>query len=117
MSQIPRAAAEAVARGLRDNGWQKTRHRLCWANSLLATRERHIREAETLLEAALPYLRNLLIKEIADEVSLSHDWQLDDPRYSYVEVQIDKDTYRQLCAAQESAEVSQSDNVGTETGG
>ena len=51
------------------------------------------------LEAVWPHLRSLAWKEIGDEVALSHDWQLDDPRIGYVEVQMDKDTYRQLMAA------------------
>ena len=32
-------------------------------------------------------------KEIADEMGLSHAWQVDDPRIHYVDIQIDKETY------------------------
>lgn len=40
--------------------------------------------------------RAATLKEIADEIALSHDWQLDDPRINYVDVQMDKYTYRML---------------------
>lgn len=72
-----------------------------------------------ILRAALPHLRahqievqtrighalgrQEALKEIADEMGLSHAWQMDDPRVNYVDVQIDKDTYRQLVAARDAS--------------
>lgn len=35
-------------------------------------------------------------EQIADEISLGDDWQVEDPRISYVDVQIDKDAYLRL---------------------
>jgi hypothetical protein len=62
-------------------------------------------EVHTVLDAVGPLIagdsRNEAFKEIADEMGLCTDWQLDDPRIGYVDVQLDKDTYRQLMAAGE----------------
>lgn len=35
-------------------------------------------------------------EQIADEISLGEDWQVEDPRISYVDVQIDKEGYLRL---------------------
>lgn len=56
MTDIPEEAAVALARALRNNGWQKTSHTLGWETSLPTTRERHTREAFVLLEAVIPHL-------------------------------------------------------------
>lgn len=40
-------------------------------------------------------------KEIADEMGLSHAWQVDDPRINYVDIQIDKETYLGLLEERE----------------
>lgn len=55
-TEIPRPAAEALAKALRENGWQKTTNRLCWETSRPTTRERHMTEAYSLIAAALPHL-------------------------------------------------------------
>ena len=57
MTEIPEEAAIALAKALRDNGWQKTNFRLCWETSRPTTWERHTREAHALLEAVMPHLK------------------------------------------------------------
>lgn len=49
-------------------------------------------------EYGLGYLkgRQEMLEEFRRECSRGEDWQVSDPRFTYVDVQIDKETYRML---------------------
>lgn len=110
---IPEEAVEAVARHVyfakRGVHWN-----FIWADEAKrAQAQQEAREAAVAaLGDALPHLRSLQVEtqvrigrelgraeaweEIADAVSLGEDWQVEDPRISYVDVQVDKDMYLKL---------------------
>jgi len=50
------------------------------------------------LEAALPALRLAILRE---EIGLGDDWQIEDPRISYVDVQVEKETYLEVHGGRE----------------
>jgi hypothetical protein len=49
--------------------------------------------AREALTAAFPALRLAILRE---EISLGDDWQVEDPRISYVDVQVEKETYLEV---------------------
>jgi hypothetical protein len=59
-------------------------------------------ELRLATEVALKLGRQEMLAEIAAEISEPDAWQLDNPHMSWVVVQLDKDTYRQLRAARDT---------------
>ncbi len=57
-------------------------------------------EERIALRAALEAIEPMLMKAFAGEVSLGSDWQIEDPRINYVDVQVDKEFYLNLRAAE-----------------
>ncbi|MFI6681897.1 hypothetical protein [Kribbella sp. NPDC050470] len=79
-------------------------------------------DAHSILAAAFPHLRPLFqhaaevgrelgrreaLNELYDEVSMAEEWQVDDPRISYVDVQIDKSLYLRIMASRASGASSE----------
>jgi len=54
--------------------------------------------ARAALEAAAPHIRLAILRE---EISLGDDWQVEDPRISYVDVQVEKETYLEVHGGRE----------------
>ena len=61
---------------------------------------------ETAAEAGRRIGQREVWEQVADAVSLGDDWQVEDPRISYVEVQIDKDAYLFLDEIRASRSIS-----------
>jgi hypothetical protein len=115
---IPPAAVEAAARAYWTNGGLDEDY------SRLSPTARDALERATrlALEAALPHLRPLVeaqelrlatevalklgrqeaLAATAGEMALSEPWQWTDTRFRYVDVQIDKESWRQIMAARDT---------------
>ncbi len=57
-------------------------------------------QARRKVRIALEAIEPMLMKAFAGEVSLGSDWQIEDPRINYVDVQVDKDFYEALRKAE-----------------
>jgi hypothetical protein len=70
-------------------------------------------EVKVLTETATKLGRELgrreVWEQVADEISLGEDWQVEDPRISYVDVQIDKDAYLFLAEIRASRSIPSRD--------
>lgn len=55
---------------------------------------------DAVSKAIEPMLEKLVLRRCAEEISLGSEWQVDDPRINYVDVQVDKEFYVAVRAAE-----------------